>query len=134
MALRVNELRGQVAPRLGHHVSVAQHMAELVQTLFFFEPGTYVLRRSRAIGKLAPKRDGPYKVETVTGQMKQRVTIRSPDGRLYHCHASKLTPYLGEVNEADWVAPRDSPEAGAPPAPPRKRGRPRKRPADGSDP
>lgn len=47
--------------------------------------------------------------------MKQRVTYVGPNGRTLTCHASKLTPYLGEVDESEWAAPASLPPSAAGP-------------------
>ena len=108
-----------------------------------FEPGHLVLRRTRAIGKLEPRRDGPYEVVKTDGQLRQRVTIRRlADNHQYTVHARKIVPYLGDPDmtsaEVPVVDETRSPEfsgddsGGSPKrakaAAKRKRGRPRKRP------
>ena len=49
-------------------------------TFFHFHPTQLVLRRSKTIGKLYPKADGPYRVTKVSGQYGQRVTIELVEG------------------------------------------------------
>ena len=111
-----------------------------------FEPGHLVLRRTRSIGKLEPRRDGPYEVRATSGQLRQRVTIRRvADGREYTVLARRLVPYLedlaltpAEVSDLDEACPPldfEDDDAGSSPkrakaAPKHKRGRPRKEPLE----
>ena len=109
-----------------------------------FKPGLLVLRRTRLIGKLEPRRDGPYEVRATSGQLRQRVTIRRiADGQEYTLHARRLVPYLedlaltpAEVSDIDEARPsfEDDDVEGSPKrakaAPKRKRGRPRKKPPE----
>ena len=49
--------------------------AEHLETLFHFKPGDLVLRRTKVLGKLASKAEGPYVVVKIGGSFHQRVTI-----------------------------------------------------------
>jgi hypothetical protein len=53
---------------------------EYPTTLFHFRVGELVMRRCKRIGKLAPKADGPYRVEGVRGLLGQRVAITPVGG------------------------------------------------------
>jgi hypothetical protein len=57
------------------------------------------------VGKLAPRRDGPYRVTAVSGRMMQRITMVGASGRELHCHASKLVLHSGPVDESTWAPP-----------------------------
>ena len=107
-----------------------------------FEPVHLFLQCTRAIRKLEPCKDGPYKVEKTEGQLHQRVTIRRlANWHWYTVHEWKLVPYLGDPALVSADVPvidgACSPEfsgddEGGPKrakaAPKRKRGRPRKQP------
>lgn len=92
-------------------------------TLFIYRIGQYVLRRSRSVGKLAPRMDGPFRITGVAGRMFQRITMVGTSGRALTCHASKLVLFSGPVDESTWAPPRhaarEAPEpaaeVGAPP-------------------
>lgn len=91
---------------------------EYPATMFHFRVGQLVMRRSRHLGKLVPKADGPYRVVTVGGLLGQRVAI-TPVGpcpkrrrSMLEVHASQLAPYLGEYKEPDVVYGDELEEAG----------------------
>ena len=65
VASRISNFRAKAQNRLRGAPQIP--LRDQLETLFFFEVGSYVLRRSRALGKLAPKRDGPYRVTAVAG-------------------------------------------------------------------
>ena len=87
-------------------------------TFFHFHPTQLVLRRTKTIGKLYPKVEGPYRVTEVSGRYGQQVTIELVEGetdrRPLVVHASQLTPYMKpyvEPNVLDWgVAEEDHQE------------------------
>ena len=54
---RILALQAKVTSRLAR---AGQPERPSPDTLFFYQPGDLVLRKSRAIGKLAPKKDGPW--------------------------------------------------------------------------
>lgn len=60
------------------------------------------------MGKLAPKMDGPYRILEVTGRMMQRITMVGSSGQVLHCHASKLAPFSGPVDESTWAPPKQA--------------------------
>ena len=41
-----------------------------MEQMYLFLPGHMVLRRTRSIGKIEPRRDGPYEVVATSGQMR----------------------------------------------------------------
>jgi hypothetical protein len=67
------------------------------------------MRRCKRIGKLAPKADGPYRVEGVRGLLGQRVAITPIGGAhkrkraMLEVHASQLAPYTGTYTEPEVV-------------------------------
>ena len=87
-------------------------------TFFHFHPTQLVLRRTKTIGKLYPKAEGPYRVIKVSGRYGQRVTIELVEGEAGRkplaVHASQLTPYMRpyvEPEVLDWeVAEEDHQE------------------------
>jgi hypothetical protein len=98
---RVSKIRNHVTTKLRARVDIST-TSNIIDTLFHFEIGQYVLRRGRAIGKLVPKRDGPFRVTAVKGAFNQRISYVGQQGRELSIHASKLTPFAGPVDEGDW--------------------------------
>ena len=59
----------ELFPALQRKLSGAVGIPNLEQ-VYVFEPGHLVLRRTRAIRKLEPRRDGPYEVRATSGQLR----------------------------------------------------------------
>ena len=72
--------------------------------MLILEPGDWVLRRSQAIGKIAPRRDGPWEVLKISGPFRQRVWLKNPKGKPLCIHASKLVLYH-QGERSDLPAP-----------------------------
>lgn len=91
-----------------------------------YEPGDLVLVKAHVLSnaekgfsaKLAPKRDGPYRILRATSATSYEISdLESPNVPLGKYHTSQLTPFVGGFSsEVQPVVPK------------RKRGRPRKQP------
>ena len=101
--------------------------------LFHFEPGQIVTRRHRAFSKLDPRTTGPFRVRTISGVYRQRVTIEPLEEasrrRRVTVHASQLVPFEEPYAEPGVIDLSEdaTPEPGADDAPTRRGLRSRKR-------
>ena len=75
--------------------------------LFHFEPGQIVTRRHRAFSKMDPKTTGPFRVRSVSGVYRPRITIKptetSSRQRRTTVHASQLVPFEDPYAEPDDI-------------------------------
>lgn len=87
--------------------------------LFYFEPGQIVTRRHRAFSKMDPRTTGPFRVRSIGGVYRQKVTIEPLEDdtgkrrRRVTVHASQLVPFYepyAEPEDID-VGPDIEPEA-----------------------
>ena len=59
----------EVLPRVRRKLGDVSGQPDLEQ-VYLFEPGHMVLRRTRSVGKIEPRRDGLYEVVAASGQMR----------------------------------------------------------------